>query len=1017
MKSRADLVLGSVRRSAVPLSGGRNMYRVHRIRVLALACMSAIAPAFAAEQYRLDIESQPLSSALQEFAEQSGLQIVYYTEVAEGQQAKAVAGTLTAEEALRRLLANTDDLQFETLDEHTIAIREKHSNSSTSKKNHSLSGTEAMYAAGLESAQNSQAQMAQSGTNSTQASSRGTRSGSTEVAEMEPVVVTGSRLKRTEIEGPQPVNVYTQEDIARSGRTSIGEYLNTLPEVDSSFASEAGGFALSDLSTVQLRGLPAGTTLVLINGRNPGVSPVQEGIAFNLNNVPAAAVERIEIVPQGSSAIYGSNALAGVINIILKDNLQGLSLDARYGQASDWHDESISLAWGKTWSRGSISLIASYLDQSRLRSDRRAISADYDRRGFGGSDRRTTLCNQGNIYSVDGQNLPGLQSPQAGVPGSGMGRPDINDFLLTQGQVNRCTNSQDLIVPREQMSVMLNGSVEIASNLNLKLEALYSTYDQSHYLGPRTFSRILVPASNAYNPFGTDVLVDYAFTDATTGNSRTYDFQRYLIGLEGAINSWEWGAGVWFTSDDTSTKNISGTTSWNTSAIDAALASPDPGSALNLFSPGSAASSGVVDGLFFANSNIRESRTMGMDVVVKGPLVALAAGSLDVAFGAEYQEYSIGQHYHNPDMADNAFEFESHRYALFAEGRLPLLAGFGSAQSPRVVLSAAVRRDKYADAGAKTTPSVGLEWRPSRTLLVRGSYAEAFKAPGITSLEREQFQGDTEIFDPRRGGELVVVNTISGGNPDLEPESGDATSIGMVWDSDVIPGLQAELTWWKISITDQIVAEPNRQLIVDNEAIFPGRVQRGAAENGGPGPIISVDRTALNMSQIDASGFDFDLRHRFVTRFGDFMPRLRVTRTQNYDVRLVETSPTEDRLNIYQFGPWAHKWRGSVALAWNYGNYSSTVSGRYIDKYRESVAKPDGSFWELGNYWLVDANLRYEFAKFQSRQMPSRAYLSLGVNNLLNREPQYSNLHPLGYDGTSFDIRGRTLYAAFGLQW
>src|SRR6266478_1280699 len=189
---------------------------------------------------------------------------------------------------------------------------------------------------------------------------------SEQAPEAEQITVTGSRLPQASEQGPQEVQIYTEEDIRRSGQTIVSDFLNTLPAV--SLIVDPGGLQTDNaVTSVRLHGLPLGTTLILIDGkRMETTSAGGFNDVFDLNTVPLAAVERIEVLPQGSSAVYGSDAIAGVVNIILKKDFQGFIGTAKFGAADHTSEFDTSLAWGGRWSHGTYSILGSFLAQSEL---------------------------------------------------------------------------------------------------------------------------------------------------------------------------------------------------------------------------------------------------------------------------------------------------------------------------------------------------------------------------------------------------------------------------------------------------------------------------------------------------------------------------------------------------------------------------------------------------------------------------------------------------------------------------
>ena len=298
---------------------------------------------------------------------------------------------------------------------------------------------------------------------------------------------------------------------------------------------------------MQLRGLPLGSTLTLINGRRVQAVGSSSGNYFNLNLIPLSAVERVEVLPVGSSAVYGGDALAGVVNVILRKSVDGLALDARLGAAKGLGDGSVSLAGGGGNERGSFLLLGSYSKRSPLTMAERAFFRDADYRRFGGSDQRLRTCAPGTVSSTDGANLPGLDASFAGMPAVTAGALlSIEDFAPRAGAANLCSGQAvgkgyTLVHGLETLGLhasgerYLSGAWSIFGELTRTEDHLWS--DEAALL----LNNVLVLASNPHNPFGVDVRVTGALgseNGVQTIDRRTR-FTRALVGarLAGVVAS------------------------------------------------------------------------------------------------------------------------------------------------------------------------------------------------------------------------------------------------------------------------------------------------------------------------------------------------------------------------------------------------------------------------------------------------------------------------------------------------
>lgn len=552
--------------------------------------------------YQFDLPAQALADSLRAVGRQTGKNILFDPALVEGVSAPALRAQLTMSEAIGHLLAGTT-LNIQNTASDTVLVQSGTRDASNAPKKPVPSKTTA--AQGLtgymQLAQAKSTEAPVSATDETAPEQNDPLSSADDsentVQKLDEVVVTGSRLRLQAGEGAQPVNVYTREDIDRTGQTTIAGFLNTLPEVTTAFTeaslqNRGGALGYSGSTTVTLRGLPAGTTSTLLNGRRLPTSGTTLS-TFDLNLIPLAAIERIEIVPQGSSAIYGSDALAGVVNFVLKKDFSGAQLDASFGGASGTDESSASLALGSVWPQGSLSFIGTYYTRSELSGTERDITANRDFTRFGGPDARDTQCNPGNVYSTDGSDLPGLSSPQAAIPMGLSGTPAVQDFVATAGQLNKCSSNAfiDQIPATDRFGGVLTGSYALTDSLELFSELLYSRVRQDAYRGSNpifSFFNGTLGASNPFNSFGEDVSIDYRFDDdsrARLGYLDHSDFMQAVVGLKGLVGpSWDWELAAWQSREKGEVAAVNET--WNLPAMAAALASSDPATAFNPFVAG-----------------------------------------------------------------------------------------------------------------------------------------------------------------------------------------------------------------------------------------------------------------------------------------------------------------------------------------------------------------------------------------------------------------------------------------------
>jgi iron complex outermembrane recepter protein len=961
----------------------------------------------------VDLAAQPLESALRSMADKHGMQILFNPNELRGLTIPPIKGKYTTTQLLERMVEGTG-LTAVHDGKNAIAVKPKggERNPRTSEGGRGVDAPVIAQSAGA---------VQQSGGQESVRTGKATPG--------EKIEVTGSRLSRATVEGPQEIKTYTRQQIQQSGQSNLADFLYTLPEVSIAMNTFAGLRSTAGAQYVQLRGLPVGTTLVLINGRRIGVSSGQAQFninIFDLNALPIAAVERIEILATGSSAVYGSDAIAGVVNIVLKRDLDGGEVSVKYGAADGTDNKSASLALGKRWDRGSLILVGGYQAQSELLGAERQITSTGDFRSFGGLDTRSPgFCNPGNIYSVDGRPLPGLGSATfAAVPAGLTGTATRADFVATAGTLNLCSlNPLRSYIPAAERSSLLGaGHFQVGPSLDLFTEFMFARTRQVAKLGApllfgiAAFQTFRVPAANPFNPFGVPVGIGNQLVGHETAQVLPTDFGRALVGARGALGSWDWEIASWQVRDKST---YSSPNQLNAAAVTAALNSTNPATALNPFVAGPLGPAALIQSLFAPDQLVKTAGQKSLlNAYARGPVVQLPAGPLDIVAGSEFSRDKLDIDRINfpgiPPGTRDIYERDSS--ALFVEARIPVLGkpqSAGAAQRIDLTLAGRYDHDEYF--GNKATPQAGVEWRPSEALLIRANAGRSFKAPSLVALFSPLRTVSNTVADPRRGGAATPVSVDSGGNSMLNPETGSAHSEGIVYSSRLVPNLQTSVTHWGVVLENNIQAF-GAQAIVNNESIFPNRVLRNAS-----GVITAVNATNLNFGRIEVKGVDYQVNWQFSSTLGTIRPSIAATQTYHYTAAIQPGAAATDRASMAagDFN-WAPRWKGVAAVDWSRPSFQARVAGRYVGRYRDYNPMPSGDYLRLGNFWLWDANLRLSLEQVVpwSREWVKGAHLELGVVNLKNTLPQGSNDGTLsGFDGTQGDLRGRFAYVQVGARW
>jgi iron complex outermembrane receptor protein len=970
-----------------------------------------------ADSVEFDIAAQPMPQALKRFAAQAHLQLLFDYKAVEALKTSAVRGRFEARDALGMLLRGTG-LTFQQVNDHTIAIKTSKTTSDEQAAPAAPSGEtqDRIPVPGVRVAQVDQGQTPSPST----VENPDEQTSKKRPIQLEEVIVTGSRIPVVDGRGPQDVKIYTQEQIEQSGQTTLANFFNTLAEVSTS-SGENGYQTRNGQTTVQLRGLPIGTTLVLIDGHRVETSG-RNGTFFDLNTIPLAAVARIEIIPEGSSAIYGSDAIGGVVNIILKHSLDDLEVHASYGSAPDLDEYSADVAWGHKWSRGSITATGSYYTRpDALTTDDRSLTSDHDFTRFGGMNFDSPFCNPGNVYSLSGSNLPGLTAPFAAVPHNIRGVATLLDFVPTAGQSNTCDPFAGfpLLPATHRVAGLLSGDYKISDSVQLFAEMLYSHLAQYSYGGHPALVQADFAGSNPYNPFGQDVLVDYSFNTLDMADNQYTNFVRPLLGARGNIaGSWEWEVSGWISRD--SNYDVNPYSGMNSTNLAAALSSSSPIQAINPFTSGTPASSAILSSIFptvYVNS---ASQTNSINGFVRGPLLTLPGGAVNMVLGAEYDHDELKNGcYGDPNYCFGGTDsFYRKTRAVFSEIRIPVFGDKSRTQSTEVLtLSAAVRNSHSNDFGSATTPQFGVEWRPLETLLLRASYADSYRAPMLSAINFVSFQEIQQpIIDPLRGDAVELVNANFGGNPNLKPETGISRTLGVVWRPS-LTGLELNLTHWQVYQRNRITFL-DTQVIVDNEADFPNCIMRAPSQGGQPGPIESIDCAGyVNFGSLDVAGVDLVARDSVTTKLGTFGASVSVTETYRYEASITPDAPPTNRVSTASTDAWSPRWKGLLTVDWSRGPIFLQADSRYVGRYLD-YQDLGANTTELGDFFLYDFSAKYDLSELVKlgHLGSTRAGIEASVSNVFNSLPRFSH-YPAGYDPSQYDIVGRFVHVGVRLTF
>ena len=632
-----------------------------------------------------------------------------------------------------------------------------------------------------------------------------------EARTLDTVTVTGTRIKKAEVEGQVPVQVLTREDIDRSGLTSLGDLVQELTGAGSALNTKfnsSGNFGFSPngdgvgagSAQVDLRHLSSKRVLVLVDGirwvNESSASGV--GAATDLNTIPLAIVERIEVLQDGASSLYGSDAIAGVVNIITRRNFDGAQVTAQFGQYAegDGATKSLDLAWGHTTDRSNLFLGASYVDQdSVLSKDREQSSFPVPGTGLTFASSATPTGrfrfrdpNTGVTYNItpnDGASDPVFDPAQTGCT-----RTDDYHCFTTADRFN-FAQYQLLVTPSKRMGVFGQYRFNISDNLEWYAKALVNRRESTNQAAPEPLffgpgagtgnayaDNITISALNPYNPFGFDLRsLDDPNTPLVNESNltlvgrrpieggprifdQTVDTQYIATGLNGIFGSGEhsfsWDANLAYSRNQADQTNFG---SYNIRNINIALGDPAVCAAtagcvpLNIFGGPGTITPEMLAWIQPIVHDQSENKLTLASANVSGDLFKLPAGMLAFAAGYEYRKY---QGSYNPDPITVAGFYNgvpslptSGSYdvnEVYVELNAPLFANEEKGQ--KFDISLAGRYSNYSTFGGEFTPKYGLRWQVSNELTLRATYAEGFRAPSIGELFGSAARADLQLSDP-----------------------------------------------------------------------------------------------------------------------------------------------------------------------------------------------------------------------------------------------------------------------------
>lgn len=836
-------------------------------------------------------------------------------------------------------------------------------------------------------------------------------------AEAKPVVldkveVTGSRIRSLVGEQPAlPLLSFSSVDLERRGVTRLADIRWAVPQLAPSIGfndnlANGGPSRAQQVSTnFNLRGLGGNSTLVLIDGHRvprsgqemPGGAGGRED--FNIDGIPVSAIERIEILPQGAGAIYGSEAIAGVVNIILKKNYTGGELQFSYGSPFDTNaaETSVSLTGGYRSGKLTTFATVSYSQQNALAASDRwfsRVGSSLEYEAYAGAGSLST--GYYPIYATE--NLPGLSTGTVAVPAgsSGSGFTAAEAAATPLGEHFDPSAYTNLIDESSTRSVLFKGDYAYASWLRPYVDVRWSKFKNTSVFAPITLVTQL-PVGYAGNPFSVPVYLQKVFYDLPRPVT---DSSQENLSLGGGIRGdlpagWRYDANATWSRN--TVRDEAHGTGFDSTKLAAAMAATTP--VILAYDSATVADpnpDGLLASLLASSSHKDVSDVTDALVSADGPIWTGWAGDVKLAVGGETQREKV-TFFRNPVVSYGlSAPFQRTINAVFGEIAVPLLSD--AQKIPFVhslTVSGAARREDYSDLGPHTSPSIAAQFQPLKWLTLRASRTEGFKSPTLYSLAAPDYTSPASswrtLYDPLRGGtaiDLTNVTDTTGGKPDLRPETSVSRNAGVVIDVPLVKGLSLSADWWDLSYTDK-VDTPSYQTLI---AFFPERVTRGANlpgdTAGWAGPITAFDSRSINLSRATAKGVDLSLSYQRVTAIGEFLLTGSYTKQ---DPQASFATPASSPYYVY------YPKRLSGSLYWTRGAWGAGVSVNYQGRYFYiGPAYPDYSY---PPYIEWNPQVSYNFghhSEFAEAGAPwwqhalAGTKISLTVINVFDKDPDKS---------------------------
>ena len=861
-------------------------------------------------------------------------------------------------------------------------------------------------------------------------------------SDVEKISVTGSRIKRTDMESSTPISVFTAADIAKTGISTLSEFLRYSTASGAGTQTESATLSqVAGSSSVDAKSFGAQYTLVLLNGRRLPINAIAADFV-DVNQVPLAAVERVEYLADGASAIYGSDAVAGVINIITKTDFDGVNVNVGYGANVAEHDGQeivAQLVAGASNEKTNILFAFDYFERKPVNALDREVG-------------KTALLDidHPNGDSRSGSGYPGwliMSSDSPFVTRPFEAFPDCPESSLVDlGAGFLCAydfaSDYQLVPASDRLSIYTTITHELTDDIETYGEFRYSrAYTlTSNAAAP---GRVNVTSSPYLEGFLSTIYGAEGAADIVADPSTRVQMQRRflefgnrekdntnetfsgIIGARGQLSDYDWDLS-WGHIKLTNRQVGAGGQVLRTQIEDAfANGDLDPFILNEFDTPEKVA---VRDSILSATHRTGESNLTFANFIFSGETgLSLPGGELAFATGVDWRKEDFLDRSDTASITGDVIGGAGSNggggrdsTAVYLELVAPL--------TDELELNAAVRRDEISwtgnDAG-KTTGQASLAYRPTESLLFRASYGTGFKAPDLHQLFLGQSFGVNQAVDTTRCNDLgggdpthpecraTEIRSRSGGNPLLEPEESESYNVGVAWD--ITETANLSLDYWSLEV-ENIVGSLGIQEILNNEDQFPELINRVNGRLNDPDAFVLSNLQNLNVES--AKGLTIDYKQYWETDSGRWGFSAHADTQFEHLRQTSATQPLCDDIGTTS----EPEWKGNLSFDWEKNDWAANVYIRYSGETEDySGGRKDGSCefvnekFDVDSYTQVDFRVSYTFA--------NDAMLTVGLRNVFDEDPPITVEGSRGglpwpfYDSGLYDNMGRYMYFRYNISF